>query len=102
MAFQHLNRAHSINSYNPEVRKNLLLSYAGLTTKASVQISPDAFDKLLRRAESAARYSPAVLMIKAEYLLKTKRQAEAEAVFLELQKYAPKKASAWLARVTNG
>ena len=88
--------------FDPEVRKNLVLSLAGLMRRENVKVSVPAMDKAIARAESAAKYSPAIMMIKAEYLLRTKRPVEAEAVFLEMRKYAPRKAAAWLVRLENG
>lgn len=101
-AFQHISKANSVFRFDPEVRKNLVLALAGLMRRKNVKVSQSAMDRAIERAESAAKYSPAVMMIKAEYLLRTKRPQEAEAVFAEMRRYAPRKAAAWLARLENG
>jgi len=68
----------------------------------NVTVSPAAMDRAIERAETAARHSPAVLMIKAEYYLKTGRLAEAEAAFEALRRHTPNKARHWLDRIEKG
>tara|TARA_Y100000310_G_C20623202_1_gene784444 strand:- start:968 stop:1594 length:627 start_codon:yes stop_codon:yes gene_type:complete len=74
-AFRRMVRAVHVSRLDPDLRKNATMALVTLMADrpTQVQLSPGAADKFHNMASSAAKYSPAVLMIRAQYLLNSGR-----------------------------
>jgi len=94
--------ALEIYQLDPTIRKNLALILVTLVAErppGKVQIGPKAADRAHAISSTAAKHSPAVLMIRANYLLKSGRWEESDEineVLKELRHHGTLHSGTWL------